>query len=324
MKKLLSILLAAVLLVGTLSLAACGKIDPDLDVRIMVLNGTTGFGMAKLMADEERDLTKLDYEIDVETDASNITYALINGDVDIAALPTNAASVVYNRSNGAVQILAINTLGVLYLLSNGETVTDFESLRGKTIYAPAQNPTFILKALCEANGLVVGQDVFIDNSYAQPADLRTAVAAGQVSLAVLPEPMVTIAKSANSNLTVALDLTAEWDKVFPAGSLVQGCVVVRREFAEAHPNEVAQFLADYEASIQYLIDNPEEAGQRIAEEEIFANAAVATKAIPNCNVTYLDGREMKTAMEKFLEIMYSVAPASIGGALPADDFYYGK
>ena len=136
--------------------------------------------------------------------------------------------------------------------------------------------------------------------------------------------MVTIAKSASSNLTVALDLTAEWDKVFPAGSLVQGCVVVRREFAEAHPNEVAQFLADYEASIQYLIDNPEEAGQRIAEEEIFANAAVATKAIPNCNVTYLDGREMKTAMEKFLEIMYSVAPASIGGALPADDFYYGK
>ena len=104
MKKLLSILLAAVLLVGTLSLAACGKIDPDLDVRIMVLNGTTGFGMAKLMSDDDKDLTKLDYEIDVETDASNITYALINGDVDIAALPTNAASVVYNRSNGAVQI----------------------------------------------------------------------------------------------------------------------------------------------------------------------------------------------------------------------------
>ena len=324
MKKLLSILLAAVLLVGTLSLAACGKIDPELDVRIMVLNGTTGFGMAKLMADEEKDLTKLDYEIDVETDASNITYALINGEVDIAALPTNAASVVYNRSNGGVQILAINTLGVLYLLANGETVTDFESLRGKTIYAPAQNPTFILKALCEANGLTVGTDVFIDNSYAQPADLRTAVAAGQVSLAVLPEPMVTIAKSANKDLTVALDLTAEWDKVFPEGSLVQGCVVVRREFAETHPNEVAQFLKDYEASIRFLTENPEEAGKIIAEEEIFANAAVAAKAIPNCNVTFLAGREMKTAMANFLEIMHGVAPASVGGALPAGDFYYEK
>lgn len=325
MKKILSLALAALMLLSLLSLSACGgRIDPELDVRIMVLNGTTGFGMAKLMHDEENDRTVLDYEIDVETDASNITYALINGDVDIAALPTNAASVVYNRSGGKVQILAINTLGVLYLLSNGETVTDFESLRGKTVYVPAQNPTFIFKALCEANGLTVGTDVFIDNSYAQPADLRTAVAAGQVTLAVLPEPMVTIAKSANASVSVALDLTAEWDKVFEPGSLVQGCVVVRREFAEAHPNEVAQFLKDYEASIRYLNENPADASRMIAEEEIFANAAVAEKAIPNCNVTYVDGKEMKDAMAKFLEIMYGVAPASVGGALPADDFYYAK
>ena len=325
MKKILSLSLAALMLLSLLALSACGgKIDPELDVRIMVLNGTTGFGMAKLMHDEENDRTVLDYEIDVETDASNVTYALINGDVDIAALPTNAASVVYNRSGGKVQILAINTLGVLYLLSNGETVTDFESLRGKTVYVPAQNPTFIFKALCEANGLTVGTDVFIDNSYAQPADLRTAVAAGQVTLAVLPEPMVTIAKSANASVSVALDLTAEWDKVFDPGSLVQGCVVVRREFAEAHPNEVAQFLKDYEASIRYLNENPADAARMIAEAEIFANAAVAEKAIPNCNVTYVDGKEMKAAMAKFLEIMHGVAPASVGGALPADDFYYGK
>jgi NitT/TauT family transport system substrate-binding protein len=325
MKKILSLCLAALLTVSLLALSACGaKIDPELDVRIMVLNGTTGFGMAKLMNDDDNDRTLLDYEIDVETDASNITFALINGDVDIAALPTNAASVVYNRSEGQVQILAINTLGVLYLLANGETVTDFESLRGKTVYVPAQNPTFIFKALCEANGLTVGEDVFIDNSYAQPADLRTAVASGKVTLAVLPEPMVTIVKSANANVSVAMDLTDEWDKVFEAGSLVQGCVVVRRAFAEAHPAEVEQFLKDYEASIRYLNENPADAARMIAEEEIFANAAVAEKAIPNCNVTYVDGKEMKTAMVKFLEIMHGVAPASVGGALPGDDFYYGK
>ena len=323
MKKILSLLLAVLMLTGALALTACGdQIDPELDVRIMVLNGTTGFGMAKLMSDDDKDLTLLDYEIDVETDASNITFALINGDVDIAALPTNAASVVYNKSKGGVQILAINTLGVLYLLSSGEAVTDFESLRGKTVYAPAQNPTFILKALCEANGLEVGKDVFIDNSYAQPADLRTAVAAGQVALAVLPEPMVTIAKSANQSLTVALDLTEEWNKVFEEGSLVQGCVVVRTAFAEQHPAEVEQFLKDYEASIQFLKDDPAAAAQLIKEQEIFANAAVAEKAIPNCNVTYLDGKEMKAAMSKFLEIMNGVAPASIGGALPGEDFYY--
>ena len=325
MKKLLSLALAVLMLASILSLSACGDtIDPELDVRIMVLNGTTGFGMAKLISDDENDLTELDYDISVETDASNITYALLNGEVDIAALPTNAASVVYNRSEGGVQILAINTLGVLYLLSNGETVTDFESLRGKTIYAPAQNPTFILKALCEANGLTVGTDVFIDNSYAQPADLRTAVAAGKVSLAVLPEPMVTIATSANKSLTVALDLTEEWDKVYEPGSLVQGCVVVRTEFAEQNPAEVAKFLEDYEASIQFLTTNTAEAAKMIVEAGIFANEAVAAKAIPNCNVTYLDGKDMKAAMAKFLEIMHTVAPASIGNAIPANNFYYTK
>ncbi|MBO5111380.1 MAG: ABC transporter substrate-binding protein [Clostridia bacterium] len=325
MKKLLSLALAVLMLASILTLSACGDtIDPELDVRIMVLNGTTGFGMAKLISDDENDLTELDYDISVETDASNITYALLNGEVDIAALPTNAASVVYNRSEGGVQILAINTLGVLYLLSNGETVTDFESLRGKTIYAPAQNPTFILKALCEANGLTVGTDVFIDNSYAQPADLRTAVAAGKVSLAVLPEPMVTIATSANKSLTVALDLTEEWDKVYEPGSLVQGCVVVRTEFAEQNPAEVAKFLEDYEASIQFLTTNTAEAAKMIVEAGIFANEAVAAKAIPNCNVTYLDGKDMKAAMAKFLEIMHTVAPASIGNAIPANNFYYTK
>ena len=170
----------------------------------------------------------------------------------------------------------------------------------------------------------MGTDVFIDNSYAQPADLRTAVAAGKVSLAVLPEPMVTIATSANKSLTVALDLTEEWDKVYEPGSLVQGCVVVRTEFAEQNPAEVAKFLEDYEASIQFLTINTAEAAKMIVEAGIFANEAVAAKAIPNCNVTYLDGKDMKAAMAKFLEIMHTVAPASIGNAIPANDFYYTK
>ena len=100
-------------------------------------------------------------------------------------------------------------------------------------------------------------------------------------------------------------------------------MVVRTAFAEQHPAEVEQFLKDYEASIQFLKDDPAAAAQLIKEQEIFANAAVAEKAIPNCNVTYLDGKEMKAAMSKFLEIMNGVAPASIGGAMPYDSFYYG-
>ena len=207
-------------------------LDTESPINVMVLNGTTGFGMAKLITDAANNSTALNYNFSVEADASNVTAALINGSVDIAALPTNAASVVYNKTQGAVQVLALNTLGVLYLVTDGSVSVDsIDDLRGLTVYAPAQNPSFILSYLLESNGLTVGEDVVIDNTYAQPADLRTAVAAGEVSIAVLPEPMLTIAKASNDKLVTALDLTEEWDKVSEPGSLVQGCVVVRKEFA---------------------------------------------------------------------------------------------
>ena len=290
--------------------------DPT-PIKIMVLNGTTGFGMAKLMSDCAAGLSPLNCEISVETDASNITAALINGSVDIAALPTNAASVVYNKTGGQVQLLALNTLGVLYLVENGEGISSLADLEGKTVYAPAQNPTFVLDYICKNAGV----NVTIDNSFAQPAELRTAVAAGEVEFAILPEPMVTMALAANENLSVALDLTEEWAKLGDS-QLVQGCLVVRREFAENHSAELAAFLDEYEASIAFLSEDSAAAAAMIADAEIFANAAVAEKAIPKCNVCFIEGEDMIAPMKGFLEAMFSVAPASVGGAVPADDFYY--
>ena len=343
MKNWSKILIAMTLVLAmVLSLAACGSksdaqqtseptptpapevtLDTETPVNIMVLNGTTGFGMAKLISDAAAGEAALNYNISVETDASNVTAALINGTTDIAALPTNAASVVYNKTEGAVQLLALNTRGVLYLVTDGSvTVESFEDLKGQTVYVPAQNPTFIFQYLCEQNGLTVGEDVTIDNAYAQPADLRTAVAAGEVSVAVLPEPMLTMARSGNENLVTAMDLTAEWDKVAPEGSLVQGCVVVRAEFAAEHPNEVAKFLEEYGASIEFLSGDAETVGAVIEENGVFAKGAVAAKALPNCNVCFITGEEMKAAMADFLQIMYETAPASIGGEIPGDDFYY--
>lgn len=319
-------LLLAVLMV--LVLAACGQkddtaaVDKDLTVNVVSLNGTTGFGMAKLMADSKAGNAALNYSFTVETDPSNATAALVNGTADIAALPTNAAAALYNKTDGAVQVLALNTRGVLYVVTDGtETVTSFADLRGKNVYVPVQNPTFIFQYLCEKNGLTVGTDITIDNTYAQPAELNTALASGEVHIAVLPEPMVTIARAANPDLTAALDLTAEWDKVAPAGSLVQGCVVVRKAFADAHPNEVKAFLTEYQASIEYLTAEPDQAGQMIEEAGIFAKAAVAAKAIPNCNVCFVSGADMQAPLTEFLTALSTVAPQSIGGEVPADDFY---
>ena len=288
-------------------------------VNVMVLNGTTGFGMANLMDAAAKGEASQEYNFTVETDASNIVAGLANGSVDIAALPTNAAATVYNKTQGKVQVLALNTLGVLYLVTDGTvTIESMADLAGQTVYAPAQNPSFIFQHLCQANGLT---DVTIDNTYAQPADLNTAVAAGEVSIAVLPEPMVTVAKSKNPDLVVALDLTEEWDKVAPAGSLVQGCVVVRKAFAEENTAAVEAFLEEYGASIEALTTDVEGTAAKIEANGIFAKAAVAAKAIPNCNVCFIAGADMQAALSEFLNIMFEVAPASVGGAVPGDDFY---
>jgi len=339
MKKLFAILLT---LAMVLSMTACAKEEAQptaapttaatretvavttaapaaAPVNVMVLNGTTGFGMANLMDAAAKGEAAQDYNFTVETDASNIVAALANGSADIAALPTNAAAAVYNKTKGAVQVLALNTLGVLYLVTDGSvTVEDMADLAGQTVYAPAQNPSFIFQYLVEANGL---NDVTIDNSYAQPADLNTAVASGQVSLAVLPEPMVTVAKSKNPDLVVALDLTAEWDKVAPAGSLVQGCVVVRKDFVQENTAAVGTFLEEYGASIEALSADVEGTAAKIEANGIFTKAAVAAKAIPNCNVCFITGTGMQTALSEFLTIMHTVAPASVGGSVPGEDFY---
>ncbi len=363
MKKILALILATLTLLTLL--VSCTKTGNDGEettppdgntvttktVNIYTLNGTTGFGMAKLIADSKSTNTtstanagqenSLDvnqfytssnkvapkYNITVQTDPQLVQTALLNGDIDIAALPTNAASNLYNKSAGKVQILAINTRGVLYLLQKGEaTVTSMADLKGKTVYVPAQNPNFIFSALCKKNGLIPGTDITIDNQYSTPELLKDAVAQGLVEYAVLPEPVVTVtmanAKKANVTLSNALNLTAEWDKVFPTQSLVQGCVAVRKEFAEQNPEIIKTFLADYKASIEYLNTNPKEVSQMIVDAGIFANATVAEKAIPKCNIAYMDGSEMKAAMEVFLAALMEINPKAIGDKLPEADFYY--
>jgi len=306
-------------------------------IKVYTLNGTTGFGMAKLMEDAANGaFSNVEYSFRVESDASNVLAALTSGTADIAALPTNAASTIYNKTKGGVKILAINTLGCLFLLNTGSTaVSSIAELGGKTVYAPAQNPTFILTYLCLQNNLTVvdhenpaANEVFIDStSYAQPATLRDAVASGAVELAVLPEPMVTIAinsgKKAGVEVKKQVDLTLEWDQLpNKENTLVQGCVVVRSDFLEKNPQAVAEFLTAYEASINYLNENVEQSAALIAKHGIFANEAVAKQAIPYCNVKYVDGTEMKSAVAAYLEILSGINPQSIGGKLPEDNFYF--
>ena len=326
MKKILALLLALTLALSLPLLAGCKRYDEELDIRIWTLNGTTGFGMAPLIEDAKAGNAALNYTFTVEKDPTLVRDALISGTADIGALPTNVASTLYNATNGEILLLALNTRGVLYLVTNmgkAAAPASLADLAGQTVYVPAQNPTFITKALLEKANVT---NVTLDSTtYAKAEDLQGKVASGDVTYAVLPEPMVTMAKSkaAGAGVTLSetpLDLTAEWNKSFTEGSLVQGCVVVRKAFADEHPNEVAKFLQEYEASVNYVIEHPKEASERIVSSGIFAGAAaVAEKAIPKCNFCFVIGKDMKPLMTEFLAAMPATA---IGGKVPDDSFYY--
>lgn len=310
------------------SLFSCKKQKDPEEIRVYTLNGTTGFGMVKLMEDDSSK-DKSSYRFTVKADASDVTAALISGDADIAALPTNAAANLYQKTNGGVKVLAINTLGCLYLVNTtGTPLTSLSDLNGKTVYTPAQNPAFLFTYLCRENDLNL---TINSTSFAQPALLKDAVASGAVDYAVLPEPMVTIAKNAaksqSKTVSVDFDLTKIWDAdATRTGKLVQGCVVVRTEFLEKYPEAIEKFLKEYKTSVDYVAapENVASAAELIAKHGIFENANVAKTALPNCNVHYLDGIEMKDALSSYLSILYSVNPASVGNALPSENFYFVK
>ena len=341
MKKLLCILLVFALAVPVL--VACStpaannnendnnngdevKFDANLKINVSVLSGTTGMGMAKLIDDKKDGAAALNYNFSVVADATAVAPLIISGQTDIAAVPTNLASTLYKRTEGGIYILAINTLGVLYLLENGETVNTIADLKGKTVYLPGTgtNPEYILKQVIEANDLKVGTDVIFDYTYGTPDALAQAVTGGLAGIALLPEPKVTVVMSNNSAIRTALDITEEWDKVNPKGSLAQGCVIVRKAFADEHPAEIAKFLEEYKASVNFVNASKEEAAQLIADAGIIPKAPRALKAIPNCNITYVDGEAMKTALTAFYDILFKVNPAAVGGAVPDAAIYYVK
>ena len=331
MKRLLALTLALIL---ALSLCACtgGETEETLahedtapadftEIRVAVLNGTTGFGIAPLYSDiQSGNDHNMNAKIDFYADATLVAPLVIGGSVDIAAIPTNLAATLYNKTKGAIEVLAVNTLGVLYLIENGETVKSLSDLAGKTVYLPGSgsNPEYVLKSLLELSGLT--DKVTLDYTYATPDELTAALASGKASLGVLPEPKVTAAMTKNASLQVAVDFSKEW-KTLTGTELVQGCIIARKEFIDAHPVAVDNFLKSYEGSVNTLNSDPEKAAAAVVAAGIAANENLVKNALPRCNVTYLVGDEMKNALNEFWGALYAQVPSSVGGALPDDGIF---
>lgn len=295
-------------------------------IRIAALNGPTGIGMAKLIDDSKNGNTVNDYQISLVGAPDAIVSQISNGELDIAAVPTNVAATLYNKTNGNVQLLALNTLGVLSIVTKGEEIQSFADLKGKTIYATGQGstPEYVLNYLLKANGLDPEKDVTIEY-LSEHAELATKLLAGQVSVALLPEPFVTQVTVKDPDISIALNLTEEWDKAVDGKSvLTMGCLIVRKDFAQEHKDALDAFLEEYEASANYANENTAACAELVAESGIVAEAALAEQAIPNCNITYMDGEEMKSKAADFFQVLYDANPKSVGGALPDDGFYYQK
>ncbi len=291
-------------------------------VRVAALKGPTGMGMAKLMEDAKTETLQNAYVFTVSSAPSELSAGMIQGSFDIAALPTNLAATLYQKTQGQVCVAAVNTLGVLYILENGNSIQSVADLRGKTLYATGQasTPEYILRYVLQKNGLDPDRDLTI--SYmADHAELATALAANTVAIGMLPEPNVTAAMLQNDALRIALDLTQEWEKAVPGTTVMQGCIAVRSEFAQAHPDALREFLTAYEASVRFSQENPEQTAALIEAAEILPKAAIAKKALPQCNITYIAGTQMQTQLSAFLQVLFEAEAASVGGKMPDDAFY---
>lgn len=322
MKKLIALLSIILLLTATLTACSGGQ-NTASSVRIATIQGPTGIGMVHLMDQNDDKTTENTYEFQVHSTPDAVVPLLMNKSVDIAALPTNMAANYYNKTK-SVELLAVNTLGVLYMLENGNTVNSMKDLKGKTIYSTGQgaNPEYILNYILRGYGLNPETDVTI-KFVAENTELASLMVSGEATIAMVPQPLVSSIMIQKSDVRIALSMNDEWEKVAgEENKLMMGCVIVRKEFLEKNPKLVKTFMKEYEASIKKTTEV--DATAALCEEYgIIAKAAIAKKAIPFCEITYIDGKTMKKQIAKYYNVLFESKPQSIGSMLPDDDFYYG-
>lgn len=292
-------------------------------VNIAVITGPTALGMIKLIDEEPSlgDNVTTHYEIVLSPDI--LVSKLLSGEFDIAALPTNLAATLYNKGAG-YQLLAMNTWGVLYIVSTDTSISSWDDLKGRTIntFGRGATPDVVLRYLLSANSIDPDKDVTIDYSIPQQTGLASAMIAGKVDTALLPEPLVTMVTTKNSDLKIVIDLQSEWEKIHGADiPMAQGSLVVRKEFAEKNPEIVAAFLTLYEESISWVNTNPEQAGV-LVEKHIGIPAKIAEKAIPRSNIRFMTAMDARQPVERYLEVLYNFSPRTVGGKMPDEGFYY--
>lgn len=325
MRKVTAVALSFAMLGALLTGCGSGKAEEKVTVKVGALKGATTLGLLPLEDKAANWEAGENYEFSMMTAADELLPMMIKGELDIALLPSNVASILYQKTNGGVTVIDINTLGVLYMVSGDSSVTGVENLAGKTIYLTGKGttPDYVLHYILSGNGMDADSDCTLEYK-SEATEVAALLAENPDAIGLLPQPFVTAACAQNDALSVILDMNAEWEKLQgeDGSRLVTGVTVVRNEFLQEHENAVATFMEEHQASAQSMNSDVENGAKLAAASEIIAKEPIALKAIPKCNITYIDGADMKQALSGYLEVLYEQNPESIGGALPGDDFYY--
>ncbi|HHV09324.1 MAG TPA: ABC transporter substrate-binding protein [Clostridiales bacterium] len=291
-------------------------------MKVAALKGPTAIGMVKLMDDAAAGVTENNYQFTIAGTADEISTGLVKGDVDIAAIPCNLASVLYNKTQGGIKLAGINTLGVLYIVETGNSIKSVQDLKGKTIYATGLGtvPQYTLNYILQANGIDPEKDLTIEYK-TEPTEVAAMLSKSEDAIAMLPQPYVTTVMLGNDKVHIVLDMAEEWNRVATDGStVVTGVVVVRSEFLEDNREAFDAFMKEYAASTEFVNEKVDAAATLVEKFDIF-KAAPMKKAIPYCNITLIQGSEMKDKVNGYLSALFGQKPDSVGGALPAEDFY---
>lgn len=319
MKKIVALLLVLLLSVGIF--ASCAPKEKT-HINVGALKGPTGMGLSKLMVKAEAGEAKNDYEFEVFGAPTDVTGLLLNGELDIAAVPTNLAATLYNKSNGKIKIIALNTLSVLYVLEKGNTINSFADLEGKKIYASGRGatPEYALNYLLNENNITCEVEYFANHE-----EVVTQALAGNADIIVIPEPNVSNLMSKSPEYRIAVDINDVWEETTQGQSLISmGCIVAQAEFIENNKSAVDAFLKEYAESVKFVNEDVDGAAEIIAQLGIVPSKAIAQKAIPNSSIVCITGNEMKTKATPFIQILFDSNPASVGGKLPGEDFWYIK
>ena len=316
--KIIAAALAAVMSIGFM--AGCAKKKDDTVVRVGSLKGPTTIGIVNLMDKAANGESEGKYDFTMSAAPDEITAKIVSGDLDIALVPANLASVLYNKTNGGVTAIDINTLGVLYCVTGDESVKSVADLAGKTVITTGQGatPEYSLRYLLDQNGVT---DCTIEFK-SESTEVAAVLSEDPTQIAVLPQPFVTVACAQNEAIAPAFSLEDEWQSITGGLGMVTGVTIVRNDFLKEHPEAVKTFISEHEASVNAANSDVDTTAALVVASDIIGKEPIAKKAIPLCNIACITGDGLKNNLSAYLEVLYNYDPKSVGGNLPGDEFYY--